>query len=366
MKATALGTIKRGYAAGAQATGRLLERVGILGEDPPPRHDRLRHWAYSLTKAHDSIGIAELDVPWWTYGAIDEVERWLAGREGDVRAFEWGSGASTIWLARRVASVNSVEHHREFGTMIQAQLSAWPNALLDIVEPVPSETPAIGSAKEGHGGLDFSAYVRHIDSIDGMFDLIVVDGRAREACLSAALRPPRARRDHRVRQHDAPPLPPGDRRCASHRAHVPRPHADPPLPRPNQHPHPRLTTDGRPAVTAPSEAPIGRTARSRRRLTSWTSLGLGPGWGRSRCGPRARRRRSDCVRRSAPAASRSPRRPVGVCSCSCGASSSSPSSDDSAPSLARSRSRAASSRVPASPAVDSGHSPASAMSRATR
>ena len=85
MKATALGTIKRGYAAGAQATGRLLERVGILGEKPPPRHDRLRHWAYSLTKAHDSIGIAELDVPWWTYGAIDEVERWLASREGDVR-----------------------------------------------------------------------------------------------------------------------------------------------------------------------------------------------------------------------------------------------------------------------------------------
>ena len=103
MESSALGTIKRGYAAGAQATGRLLERLGILDDDPPPRDHRLRHWAYSLTKAHDSIGIAKLDVPWWTYGAIDEVERWLAGRDGDVRAFEWGSGASTIWLARRVA-----------------------------------------------------------------------------------------------------------------------------------------------------------------------------------------------------------------------------------------------------------------------
>jgi hypothetical protein len=187
MNATALGTIKRGYAACAQATGRLLERVGILGEDPPPRQHRLRHWAYSLTRAHDSIGIAKLDVPWWTYGAIEEVEHWLAGREGDVRAFEWGSGASTIWLARRVASVSSVEHHREFGTMIQGQLKAWPNASLDIVEPVPNDSPAIGSAKEGHGGLDFSDYVRHVDSVGGMFDLIVVDGRAREACLSAAL-----------------------------------------------------------------------------------------------------------------------------------------------------------------------------------
>ena len=187
MEATALGTLKRGYAACAQATGKLLERVGILDEDPPPRDHRLRHWAYSLTRAHDSIGISELDVPWWTYGAIDAVESWLARQDRDVRAFEWGSGASTIWLARRVATVRSVEHHAEFGTMIQQQLTAWPNATLDVVEPVQCESPAISSAKEGHGGLDFTDYVRHIDTIDGVFGLIVVDGRAREACLTAAL-----------------------------------------------------------------------------------------------------------------------------------------------------------------------------------
>jgi hypothetical protein len=187
MKATLLGTIKRVYAATAQGAGRLLERVGILGQDPPPREHRLRHWAYSLTRAHDSLGIAKLDVPWWTYGAIDEVEHWLARQDGDVRAFEWGSGASTIWLARRVASVRSVEHHGGFGTMIQEELASWPNATLDIVEPVPSASPVIGSAKEGHGGLDFSDYVRHIDAVGGAFGLIVVDGRAREACLAVAL-----------------------------------------------------------------------------------------------------------------------------------------------------------------------------------
>ena len=127
-------------------------------------------------------------MPWWTYGAIDEVERWLAGRDGDVRAFEWGSGASTIWLARRVA-VGALGRAPppSSATMIQEQLTAWPNATLDIVEPVPSDAPAIGSAKEGHGGLDFSDYVRHIDKVGGTFGLIVVDGRAREACLTAAL-----------------------------------------------------------------------------------------------------------------------------------------------------------------------------------
>lgn len=43
------------------------------------------------------------------------------------------------------------------------------------------------SAKEGHAGLDFADYVTMIDKIDGSFDVIVIDGRAREACLVAAV-----------------------------------------------------------------------------------------------------------------------------------------------------------------------------------
>jgi len=185
-QASAIGAIKKVYAAGAQGTGRLLGRVGILDDDPPSRDHRLRHWAFSLTRAHDSIGISKLDVPWWTYKAIDEVEAWLTARH-DVRAFEWGSGASTIWLAKRAAEVHSVEHHAGFGRMIQEQLADTPHATLDIVEPEPSEAPAIGSAKEGHRALDFTGYVHHIDEVGGMFGLIVIDGRARESCLAAAL-----------------------------------------------------------------------------------------------------------------------------------------------------------------------------------
>ncbi len=43
------------------------------------------------------------------------------------------------------------------------------------------------SHKPGHAGQDFSAYVGAIDEVGGEFDLIVIDGRAREACLVAAL-----------------------------------------------------------------------------------------------------------------------------------------------------------------------------------
>ena len=191
MSTSIIGAAKRTYAAGARATGRGLRRVGVLGDEPPPRDRRWRHWAYSLVCAHDSLAIAELDVPWWTYGAIDAVDEWLTRRDRPVRAFEWGSGASTMWLADRVDAIDSVEHHRGFGEMIRSELDrgSWRAAhvKLHIVEPVPSDSPEIGSHKEGTGRLDFAAYVRHIDGVGGEFDLIVIDGRAREACLTAAL-----------------------------------------------------------------------------------------------------------------------------------------------------------------------------------
>ncbi len=188
----AVSTVKSAYAAGARGVGRGLRRVGVLGDEPPPREHRRRHWAYSLFCAHDSLAIAQLDVPWWTYGAIDAVEQWLDARAAPVRAFEWGSGASTIWLAKRVDSVDSVEHHRGFGEMMQAELADLASARashveLTVIEPVPSETPTVGSKKEGMSGLDFTDYVGRIDEVGGSFDLIVIDGRAREACLTAAL-----------------------------------------------------------------------------------------------------------------------------------------------------------------------------------
>lgn len=186
-----LTTLKTTYARVAQGAGRSLTRLGWLPESAPPRSQRVRHWAYSLTRVHDSAGIADLDVPWWTYGAIDAVQDFLDHRGDATRAFEWGSGASTIWLARRLSTVRSVEHHRGFGEMMIERIDEHPNATITIVEPVASDRPAVPSLKEGQRGMDFADYVAQIDRLtsDGeLYDLIVVDGRAREACLAAGLR----------------------------------------------------------------------------------------------------------------------------------------------------------------------------------
>ena len=181
-----LWAAKSAYAFSARAAGRGLTRVGVLGTDPPPVRRRVRHWAYSLTKVHDSLAIAELDVPWWTYDAIAAVTASLEAHPRPVRVFEYGSGASTLWLAARADEVHSVEHHRGFGEMMLAELAGLEHVTLRIVEPVESSDPVVPSAKEGHRGLDFASYVAVIDDVEGDFDLIVVDGRAREACLERA------------------------------------------------------------------------------------------------------------------------------------------------------------------------------------
>jgi predicted O-methyltransferase YrrM len=188
-KPNALLRAKGLYAAGAREAGTVLTRAGLLSEQAPSRDQRTKHWLYSLTRVYDSLAIAELDVPWWTYRAIDVVEAFLSGlaaHSKPVRVFEYGSGASTLWLARRADEVHSVEHYREFGERMRPALAPLANVDFRIVEPVPSATPVVGSRKEGAAGLDFADYVASIDDVPGEFDLIVIDGRAREACLDRA------------------------------------------------------------------------------------------------------------------------------------------------------------------------------------
>jgi predicted O-methyltransferase YrrM len=161
--------------------------MGLLAREAPPRDHRVRHWAHSLTKVHDAQAMVELDVPWWTYRAIDAVETWLAARQRPVRVFEYGSGASTVWLARRADEVHSVEHDARFAARLRPMLAPYPHVTLHVIEPVHANPPAVPSAKSGYAGLDFSDYVAAIKHVPGTFDLVVIDGRAREACLGAAL-----------------------------------------------------------------------------------------------------------------------------------------------------------------------------------
>lgn len=174
------------YAAVARAAGKALVATRILPATVPPRERRIKHWLVSLSRVHDSLGIAELDVPWWTYKAIDEVDAWLQARPRPIRVFEYGSGASTFWLAKRVDEVCSVEHHGGFAAMMRPELAKLGNVTFLEVPAPRSSSPRVGSAKPGSTDLDFHDYVHAIDGVEGTFDIVVIDGRAREECLRVA------------------------------------------------------------------------------------------------------------------------------------------------------------------------------------
>ncbi len=162
-----------------------LRALGVL-DRLQRRHPRSRAatWALSLLAIHDVDGLHRLDVPWWTFDSADRVDAWLGEHPG-ARVFEWGSGASTLWLAARAASVHSVEHHAGWADVIAPRLP--DNVTLRVVEAPRAAAPVVPSAKPGHDGMDFADYVAAIDAVPGEFDVVVIDGRAREACLARAV-----------------------------------------------------------------------------------------------------------------------------------------------------------------------------------
>src|SRR6266704_4384846 len=61
------------------------------------------------------------DAPWLGHEMVRILEDWLMP---DDRGFEWGSGRSTIWFAKRVRSLVSVEHNSDWSRWVNAELRA--------------------------------------------------------------------------------------------------------------------------------------------------------------------------------------------------------------------------------------------------
>lgn len=178
-------TIRSGYVIAMRGARSVAGRTGVLTrlEGGDTRRSR---WLRSLFAIYDFDDLARLDLPWWTFDAVQAVDEFLADRP-QARVFEWGSGASTLWLSKRAGEVVSVEHDGQWHAMVTGRLADRDNVAL---RHVPAHTSGrVGSAKPGFERQYFDRYVHAIRDVPGSFDLIVIDGRAREACLEeAALR----------------------------------------------------------------------------------------------------------------------------------------------------------------------------------
>ena len=162
-----------------------LERVGLLDRlDQWAARSRIGLWVRSQLSVYDVTDFMRLDLPWWTLNAVTLVDEFLQARP-HARVFEWGSGASTIWLEKRAAEVISVENDERWHEMMSSYVG--PTTTLWHTDAPPAEEPRIPSRWWGHRGRDFFDYVHAIDNAEGQFDLIVIDGRARTACLDKAI-----------------------------------------------------------------------------------------------------------------------------------------------------------------------------------
>jgi hypothetical protein len=174
------------YARAIHAFRALLERRGLLQllDERATRSPRAL-WVRSLLSVMDFDDFTKLDLPWWTFAASAEVHDFLAQRP-HARVFEWGAGSSTVWLAKRSESVTSVESDAGWAQMVSASV---PGHVAIMAPPIPRATRStrVRSKRWGYRSLDFTAYVNAIDTVSGDFDLIVIDGRAREACFARAL-----------------------------------------------------------------------------------------------------------------------------------------------------------------------------------
>ena len=164
----------------------ILRPTGVLGW-LEKRKSRGARWLRSLFAIYDLDDLIKLNLPWWTFDAIDAVDDILAAHP-EARVFEWGSGASTLWLAARAKEVISIEHDMDWAREVQLRLDKSPNGSKVSLSHVGSQTEGnISSNKRGFEGQFFDDYVAAIGNTQGQFDLIVIDGRAREACLNIAI-----------------------------------------------------------------------------------------------------------------------------------------------------------------------------------
>ncbi len=133
----------------------------------------------------------DAEVPWLALAAIEWLESHL---DPTMRVFEWGSGGSTLFLARRVGSLVTVEHDSNWYGSVSERLKSAEiaNCRYLLVEPVSGgDASHLGTVPGGYvsadkalAGLEFGDYCGAIDEYpDESFDLVVVDGRARASCI---------------------------------------------------------------------------------------------------------------------------------------------------------------------------------------
>lgn len=115
---------------------------------------------FKALKSQSPVGSDGQAIPWVTYSFIDFISERI---KKDHTIFEFGSGNSTIYYAKRAKKVVSVEHDKEWFDKISAS--------------APSNSEMVFSELQTGG-----EYSKMPSAMEQQFDIIIVDGRDRVNC----------------------------------------------------------------------------------------------------------------------------------------------------------------------------------------
>lgn len=122
----------------------------------------------------------ELELPWFSYAAIDFLDEWLRPH---MTVCEYGSGGSTLFFASRVKRVFSIEDNATWQELVTGKLAekGLKNAVVKLF-PFDFKNPV---------GFEQSAYLNAIPA--EKFDVLVIDGseewtKVRPTCFRKAER----------------------------------------------------------------------------------------------------------------------------------------------------------------------------------
>jgi len=149
----------------ARLAGHLLQHPGNVP----------RYVAHNLITRREPV---ELELPWFSYAAIDFLKSYL---RNEMQVFEFGSGGSTLFFAQHCKSVTSVEDNAHWCEIVAAKLARRGIENADV-----RYQPVAFTREEEFVASDYLKAVRQ-----SIVDVIVVDGtewtaNVRPICFRAA------------------------------------------------------------------------------------------------------------------------------------------------------------------------------------
>jgi len=120
--------------------------------------------------------------PWMSQQEIDTILKYL---KPNFTMLEWGCGGSTMLFPKYVANYYSIEHNKDwYDKMLQ---DVPKNVTLNFVAMNSHSSPnqrstSYETLEKSSRSKDFYNYIHYPSNLNKVFDIVLVDGRARPEC----------------------------------------------------------------------------------------------------------------------------------------------------------------------------------------